>query len=128
MPACDMRQGRPTGWEWRIERWPSRGGAPFPFRRQTRMRAQDIHAEARLGGDPAAERDRLRAVPTFADFPEGRYLPYAKDRLRSYRDHESFFRLRLKDRWGSRRLDEVKPHDLAALKDALRADGLSPRR
>jgi integrase len=92
---------------------------------QARKRAQEIRARARLGGDPAAERDRLKNLITFGDFVEKRYLPFAKSRLKSYRDHESFYRLRLKGRWGNRRLDEVTPQDVGALQDDLRAEGLS---
>jgi integrase len=92
---------------------------------QARKRAQEIKAAAALGGDPAADRDRLRAVMTFSEFVEKRYLPFAQDRLRSYRDHESFYRLRLKALWGTRRLDEVKAQDVADLQDRLRRAKLS---
>jgi integrase len=92
---------------------------------QVRKRAGEIKAAASLGGDPAAERDKLRAVPTFASFVEDRYLPFAKERLRSYRDHESFYRLRLKRVWGASRIDEITPHDVVELQDKLRAEGLS---
>lgn len=92
---------------------------------QARRRAQELRAEASLGGDPAGDRDRLRAVPTFTDFVENRYLPFAKERLRSYRDHVGFFRLRLKALWGGRPLDEIRPQDVAALQDRLRHGGLS---
>lgn len=92
---------------------------------QARRRAQELRAEASLGGDPAGDRDRLRAVPTFTDFVENRYLPFAKERLRSYSDHVGFFRLRLKPLWGNRPLDEIRPQDVADLQDRLRRAGLS---
>lgn len=92
---------------------------------QARRRAQEIKASASLGGDPAAERDRLRGVATFSAFVEERYLPYARERLRSYRDHESFYRLRLATLWGGRRLDEVRAVDVAELQSRLRREGLS---
>ncbi len=92
---------------------------------QARKKAQEIKAQARLGGDPAGERDKLKAMPTFSAFMENRYLPFAKERIRSYVDHESFYRVRLKARWGSRRMDEIKPHDIAALQDSLRKEGLA---
>ena len=92
---------------------------------QVRRRAGEVRAAASLGGDPAADRDRLRAVPTFADFVEERYLPFAKERLRSFRDHEGFYRLRLKSAWGAKRLDEIRPHHIPELQDRLRAEGLS---
>jgi len=92
---------------------------------QARKRAQEIRASAALGGDPAGERDKLRAVPTFSEFVENRYLPHAKDRLRSWRDQEGFYRLRLQPLWGRRRMDEVRPHDVADMQERLRRDGLS---
>lgn len=92
---------------------------------QARKRAQEIKAAVSLGGDPAGELDRLRAIPTFSAFLEERYLPFAKDRLLSYRDHESFYRLRLKDLWGGRRIDEIRPHDIADLQDRLRRENLT---
>lgn len=92
---------------------------------QARRRAQEIKAAAALGGDPAAERDRLRCVPTFAEFVEGRYLPHVRDRLRSYRDQESFYRLRLKKLWGGRHLDEVRPADVVDMQEKLKREGLS---
>ena len=92
---------------------------------QARKAAQETRAQVALGGDPAAEREALRAVPTLSEFVEGRYLPYAKERLRSFRDQESFWRLRVKRWWGARALDEVRPHDVAELQDRLRREGLS---
>ncbi|MED5546004.1 MAG: site-specific integrase [Pseudomonadota bacterium] len=92
---------------------------------QARRRAQELRAEASLGGDPAGDRDRLRSVPTFGQFVEERYLPFAKERLRSYTDHEGFYRLRLKGLWGNRPLDEVRPHEVADLQDRLRRAGLA---
>jgi integrase len=92
---------------------------------QARKRAQEIKASAALGGDPAAERDRSRAIPTFGEFVEGRYLPYVKDKLRSYRDQESFFRLRLKAAWGRRYLDQIRPGDVAELQERLSREGLA---
>lgn len=93
---------------------------------QARKKARELRAQVALDGDPAAERDRRRAVPTFASFVTDTYLPFAKDRLRSYRDHESFCRLRLIPAWGNRRLDDIRPTDVVELQRALRAEGLSP--
>jgi hypothetical protein len=92
---------------------------------QARKRAQEIKAAASLGGDPAAERDKLKAVPTFGEFVEKRYLPHVEGKLRSYRDQESFYRLRLKALWGSRHLDQVRPADVADLQELLAREGLA---
>ncbi len=92
---------------------------------QARKRAQEVKASAALGGDPAAERDKLKAVPTFADFVEKQYLPYIKERLRSYRDQESCYRLRLKAAWGRRHLDQIRTGDVVAFQESLIREGLS---
>ncbi len=92
---------------------------------QARKRAQEIKAQASLGGDPAGERDRLRAVLTVTAFVEERYLPFICGRLKSERDHRSFWRLRLKALWGARRLDEIRPSDVVDLQDRLRRESLS---
>lgn len=93
---------------------------------QARRKAKELRAQVSLSSDPAAQRDRLRAIPSFADFVTGQYLPYARERLRSYRDHESFCRLRLLPAWGPRRLDEIRPADVVTLQQRLTADGLAP--
>jgi len=93
---------------------------------QARKKARELRAQVALTGDPAAERDKRRAVPTFGAFVAERYLPYAKARLRSYRDHESFCRLRLVPAWGNRRLDDFRPADIVDLQRRLGEEALSP--
>jgi integrase len=93
---------------------------------QARKKARELRAQVALTGDPAAERDKRRAVPTFGAFVAERYLPYAKARLRSYRDHESFCRLRLVPAWGNRRLDDFRPADIVDLQRRLGEETLSP--
>lgn len=92
---------------------------------QAKRRAKELRAAAALGDDPAADLDRLRAVPTFAAFMQDRYLPHQKGRIKSYRDQESFFRLRLKSWLGNLRLDEVRPTHIADMQDRLKREGLS---
>ena len=92
---------------------------------QARRRAKELRGQVVLNGDPAAERDKIRAVPTFAAFVTERYLPYAKERLRSYRDHESFCRLRLIPAWGNRRLDDIRPADVIDFQRRVRDEGLA---
>ena len=93
---------------------------------QARRKAKELRAKISLDGDPASARDKHRAVPCFADFVRKQYLPFAKDRLRSYRDHESFCRLRLIPMWGNRRMDEIRTTDVVDLQRHLREEGLAP--
>jgi integrase len=92
---------------------------------QARKKAQVLRAEIALDGDPAARRDQRRAVPTFRDFVVERYLPYVKERLKSYRDQESFCRLRLLPWWGTKVMTEIRPVDVVDLQARLRGEGLS---
>ena len=92
---------------------------------QARRRAKELRGQVVLNGNPAAERDKIRSIPSFGAFVTERYLPYAKKWLRSYRDHESFCRLRLLPAWGNRRLNDIRPADVMDLQDKLREDGLA---
>ena len=44
---------------------------------QARRRAEQLKAEVSLGGDPAGDLARRRAVPTVEAFARERYLPHA---------------------------------------------------
>jgi integrase len=93
---------------------------------QARRKAKELRAQVALTGDPAGDKDKRRAIPTFKAFVTEQYLPFAKDRLRSYSDHESMCRLRLIPSWGNKRLDEVKTTDIVELQRRLRDEALSP--
>ncbi len=92
---------------------------------QARKRAEELRAQVSLGGDPLAERDRRRAVPTLAAFAEGHFLPYVRERLRSAKNYEVQLRTRLVPLLGRRALDEITPGDVAELRRRLVADGLA---
>ncbi len=92
---------------------------------QARRKAKELRAQICLDGDPAAARDKLRAVPSFSTFVLETYLPYAKERIKSYRDHASFCRLRLLPTFGSKRLDEIKTTDIVELQRRIKEDNLS---
>ena len=92
---------------------------------QARRRAEEVKAQVSLGGDPLAERDRRRAVPTFASFAEGHFLPFVRERLRSSGNYETQLRVRLVPMLGRKALDEITPGDVAEVRRRLQADGLA---
>lgn len=92
---------------------------------QARRKAEQLKAAVSLGTDPAADRAKLRAVPTLADFARDRYLPHVQDRLRSAGNIEAYLRLRILPALGRMRLDEITPVDVATLRRALLEQGLS---
>ncbi len=86
---------------------------------QARRRAEQLKAAVSLGSDPAAETERKRAVPTFAEFVEDRYLPHVRARLRSVRNIEAQLRLRLVPWLGRKALDEITITDVAEVRRRL---------
>ncbi|WP_026439772.1 site-specific integrase [Acidocella facilis] len=80
------------------------------------------------GGDPAAERDRLRAIPTFETFVREHILPHAKETLRSYVEVEGLMRLRVVPALGKLHLDEITPLHVARFRKGMIDEGLSASR
>jgi integrase len=91
-----------------------------------RKRAEQLRAEVSLGGDPAATTDRRRAVPTLAELIHERYLPHAKERMRSWGNVDAYCRLRIVPRLGRKRLDEISQQDVADFRRWLIGEELSP--
>jgi integrase len=92
---------------------------------QARKRALELKAELSRGGDPSADRDRMRAVPTFEAFVNERFVPHVRETIRSHRWYEGLARLRLIPAFGRCRLDEITPAHVAAFRRSLVAEGLS---
>ena len=92
---------------------------------QARKRAVELKAMASLGGDPAADRDRLRAIPTFRVFVTTRFLPHVRERLRSASDYEAMLRLRLTPALGNKPIDQIVPEDVEALRRKMIGQELS---
>ncbi len=85
---------------------------------QARKRAEQLKAETSLGGDPLADHDKKRAIPTVADFIADRYLPHVRERLRSHGNIAVYCR-RMVPALGSKALDEVNTADVAAFRRRL---------
>lgn len=92
---------------------------------QARKRAEQLKAEVSLGGDPAAEKAKLRAVPTLEAFARDRYLPHVQERLRAAHNIEAYLRLRILPVLGKKALNEVTQQDVADLRRKLMAEGLA---
>jgi hypothetical protein len=92
---------------------------------QARRQAEQLRASVSMGADPVAERARLRAVPTLADFARDRYLPHAQENMRSAGNVEAYLRLRILPALGRKALDEITQDDVAALRRSLVGAGLA---
>jgi integrase len=92
---------------------------------QARKRAEQLKAEVSLGGDPAAEKAKLRAVPTVDEFVRDRYLPHVQERQRAAQNVAAYLRKRILPALGKKALDEVTPQDVAELRRRMVAEGLA---
>jgi integrase len=92
---------------------------------QARKRAEQLKAEVSLGGDPAADLAKLRAVPSVEQFVQERYLPYARETMRAVANVEGYMRLRILPAIGKKALDEVTQQDVADLRRKMVAEGLA---
>jgi Site-specific recombinase XerD len=119
----------PTGRRsWVVEYRPGAGGRNVAKRRLTlgtvqeltpedaRKRAGDILASVRLGGDPAAERKKERAVPSFKEFA-ATFLKDEADRLKpnTLRNYTSYIGKHLTPAFGTMQIDKITPADVARL-------------
>lgn len=79
---------------------------------EARKQAKALKASITLSADPRGEKAAAKAVPTMAEFWRDSYEPMIRARLRSMDKLESLWRLHLKDRYASVRLDLLKRHEL----------------
>lgn len=91
-----------------------------------RKKAKMLKAEIALGANPRGEAKAQKEVLTFSDFFENHYLPYVKPRKRSWIRDEQLYRLRIKDVFGNKRLNQITRQQIQSFHTALLAEGLSP--
>lgn len=87
---------------------------------EARRIALEMRAVVDRGGDPLEQHDRQKTMPTFAEFWDHEYAPYAMQAKKSFRNDESKVRLHLKPRFGSRRLCEIGVRDVQLHHAAMR--------
>lgn len=90
-----------------------------------REKAKALRAQIALGADPSAEKKAANAVLTFADFFTEHYLPFAKQRKRSWKRDEELFNLRLKRTFGHRKLNQISRAQIENFHTGMKAEGLA---
>lgn len=80
--------------------------------------------------DPADERNKLRKVPTLLEFAIETYLPYAKQRKKSWKDDESKIRRDIGTMLGRIPINEITTRDVLHVQSAIgqRASGSTANR
>ncbi|MES2502287.1 MAG: tyrosine-type recombinase/integrase [Pseudomonadota bacterium] len=90
-----------------------------------RRKVKELKAEIALGADPRAEDKAKKAVVTFDVFFNDHYLPYVKPRKRSWDRDEELYRLRIKDIFGAKRLNQVSRLQIQNFHSGLLEEGLA---
>lgn len=91
-----------------------------------RKKALKIRSEVTLGQDPRGDVLAQKSVMTFGTFFETMYLEHAKKFKRSWQRDEQLYRIRIKDIFGNRRLNQISKHDIMKFHADLPSQGLAP--
>jgi integrase len=94
--------------------------------RQARRKAQQIKAEAILGGNPQEERQQRRTIPTLQFFVKDYYLPFVKTYKRSWQTDETVLRVHVLPPLGHLCLDEVTTATITKVVASMRSDNYAP--
>lgn len=92
---------------------------------QAKKMAQRLRSEVVLGGDPAAEKAKIRAVPTYGELA-AQHLADARLHQRRPENTERVIRVHLLPRWGKVRVSEIDRRSVAQWLGEKRASGLAP--
>ncbi|TVR02772.1 MAG: site-specific integrase [Desulfovibrionales bacterium] len=126
---------RSTGTSTYYLRYQDNGGKTKQFRigspenmllEEARNKAKTIKKQTVVGFDPRDVQKRLRAVPTFRDFVNNQYLPYAKSYKRSWEQDKTAIDDKMMRLWGHRKMNEFNAQDLIGFQNKLLEGGLKP--
>jgi len=92
---------------------------------QVRKTARKLRSEVVLGGDPAAQKAAVKAVPTYAELAQ-QHLDHAKTYQRSYATTEMYVRRHILPRWGKKHLTDITQPDVAKWLADKADEGLAP--
>ncbi len=79
---------------------------------QAQKKAKKLRSEVVMEGDPAARKERKKAVPTYAELAK-RHIDHAKTYLKRPENTEAVINNHLVARWGKLRLDEITEEDIS---------------
>jgi integrase len=87
--------------------------------------AKRLRSEVVLGGDPAAEKEDRKAIPTYSWLAD-QHLAHAKTYQRSYSSTEIIMRVHIRPRWDKVLVSEVTPQAIAKWLAEKADEGLKP--
>ncbi|KQM71697.1 site-specific integrase [Sphingomonas sp. Leaf20] len=92
---------------------------------QVRRKARQLRSEVTLGGDPAAAKAAIKAVPLYAEL-SAMHLADAKLYQKSFDTTEMYVRRHIIPRWGKVRLTDIDGRAVAQWLAAKSDEGLAP--
>ncbi|MHA0328828.1 tyrosine-type recombinase/integrase [Sphingomonas melonis] len=92
---------------------------------QAKKAAQKLRSEVVMGGDPAAAKAEIKAVPLYSELA-AMHLADAKLHQRSYTTTEMYVRRHILPRWGKVRLTDIDSRAVAQWLAQKEAEGLAP--
>lgn len=92
---------------------------------QAKKAAKVLRSEVVLGGNPAAQKEQRKAIPTYKELAH-QHLTHARATLRRPENTEVNLRLHLLPRWGKQRLTDIKSQDVTKWLAEKAAEGLMP--
>ena len=90
-----------------------------------RDKAKELRARIALGADPSVEKKAANAALTFADFFSDHYLPFAKQRKRTWKRDQELFNRHPKPQFGHRKLNQITRAQIQTFHTGLRNQGLA---
>lgn len=90
-----------------------------------RKEAQRLRSQVVLGGDPLAEKAKIKAIPLYRELA-GMHLADAKLHLKSYSTLEMYMRVHITPKWGKTRLTDINSRVVAQWLAEKRLEGLAP--
>lgn len=92
---------------------------------QVKKKAIELRSSVVMNGDPAKEREELKAIPTYAELAQ-QHLDHAKATQKAYENTERIVRVHLLPRWGKVHVDEVTQQAITIWLAEKRDEGLAP--
>lgn len=93
---------------------------------EARKRAKVAKASITMGADPRGEEKAKKAVPTLTAFFVDSYLPYVRPRKRSWKKDAGLFEKYVREKFGARRLSELRRQEVQEFHAGLLDRNLSP--
>lgn len=92
---------------------------------EARNLAKALRADVAMGANPRAEEKARKLVITFDTLFTEHYLPHIKPRKRSWDRDEELYRLRIKDVFGNKRLNQITRLEIQTFHAGLIEEGLA---